>query len=168
MNIFKRIERWLFGPEPEMDPVLAAIMQLPRPSRPAGPTGPIEYAQWETEGGTTPEQNEARVFPAADPRRVFVEQTIRSVMSSGAGGCVAPRSIVVVDDTSDCLTVAAAAAVAAMVIESTPPACPYCETAIPPAPMPSTDTPLEAPSPSSDTPDCGGSSCDCSCGGGDQ
>jgi hypothetical protein len=40
MNIFKRIERWLFGPEPEMDPVLAAIMRLPRPSRPAGPTGP--------------------------------------------------------------------------------------------------------------------------------
>jgi hypothetical protein len=73
-------------------------------------------------------------------------------------------AVVVVDDTSDCLTVAAAAAVAAMVIESTPPACPYCETAIPPAPMPSTDTPLEASSPSSDTPDCGGS-CDCSCGG---
>jgi hypothetical protein len=145
MNIFQKFKRWLMDTSPEPDP--------------------IEYAQWETEGGTTPEQNEAH-FAATGPKPTGPGPRPYG-WSTGphyAGGYrTAP--VVAVDDTSDCLTVAASAAVAAMLAESTPPACPYCETAIPPAAMPSTDVPLESPSPSSDTPDCGGSSCDCSCGG---
>ena len=125
-----------------MDPVLAEIMRLPRP----GPTGPRAvqrtFSECLASGATTGPRRSGERRLVAHGGRIYA---------------------VTVED--DALSVAAAAAVAAMMTtDSAPPACPYCETAIPPAPMPSTDTPLEAPSPSSDTPDCGGS-CDCSCGG---